>query len=388
MAPPPQSLAPAFVPSPRLPFATQGSRIPIVFLTLDLVIMKTNIAFQQLFAEIKDFDGIHISEIASPLKGDSFQDTRNRLREEREAKDPSYLPPILQPSLNPVSGITDNDVESVSRGFDDQRFVWSFRFAGGVEQTLSVRLRLAKTSMYFVILFLPPPPQPQVEQVPLPPPRPPPGAYAMPSAPIPTSPFQSSPSQMGEPSFHGREGGPRSSPRLHMYPPQAGYAGPFAQPGDPSPVFSPRTYSPLESQQPRYVYPPGQMQYQQPPYITYQPLPPGPSRQSILEQPQTARSTSASASVGSVHSPFVSSFPVTRPRSDTMDSLGRHIQTRFRADSGVTQSSVVQASPQRPTRRISRTSSDDSPGPAAAAQRQSPRKRRRMNLDNVLHRQE
>ncbi|GAB7352454.1 hypothetical protein MBLNU459_g2865t2 [Dothideomycetes sp. NU459] len=137
------------------------SVIPTAFLDLDLVLVKVNTAFQQLIGGTQDISGVRLSDIAKPAEGDSFQNARNRLREEREAKDPSYLPPILRGGVDPVSGITDANVDEVTRGFADQHYSWTFRLATGTEQILQIRVRLAKTSHYFVTLLLPPLPSAQ-----------------------------------------------------------------------------------------------------------------------------------------------------------------------------------------------------------------------------------
>ncbi|KAI5197875.1 hypothetical protein E4T39_07040 [Aureobasidium subglaciale] len=167
--------------------------VPIAFLDTDFVVLKANATFQRLFSWLQEIRGMRLSDIAKPTEGDSFQNARNQLREEREIREPAYLPPILQPRLDPVSsiGITDHDVEEVTRGFTDHLFAWTFRLGGGIDQTLPVRMRLAKTSVYFVTLFLPPLPPQISEQViaPQPPPVMFPTRIIAPS----TTSFQSSP---------------------------------------------------------------------------------------------------------------------------------------------------------------------------------------------------
>ncbi|KAI4742256.1 hypothetical protein E4T50_07307 [Aureobasidium sp. EXF-12298] len=156
---------------------------------------------------------MRLSDIAKPLDGDSFQNARNRLREEREIREPAYLPPILQPRLDPVSGIgtTDHDVEEVTRGFADHQFAWTFRLGGGVDQTLPVRMRLAKTSVYFVTLFLPPLPPQAAEQVMAP--RPPPLMFPARVAAPPLAPFQGSPRMMEQ-----QPGITEASPTYYSFP--------------------------------------------------------------------------------------------------------------------------------------------------------------------------
>ena len=144
----------------------QSMVIPTAFLDLDLVIVKANSAFQNLFAGVQDIRGRRLGDIARPTDADSFQAVRNMLREEREEKEPHYLPPILQHGHDPLNGTTERDLDDVTRGFEDRRYMWTYTLHGGLEQTLSTRVRLAKSSAYFVTLALPSLPIAQVFAVP------------------------------------------------------------------------------------------------------------------------------------------------------------------------------------------------------------------------------
>ncbi|KAF1349124.1 hypothetical protein BDV97DRAFT_370326 [Delphinella strobiligena] len=376
----PAILGPAFAPQPRTSRLTQGLVTPIAFLDLDLVIMKANAAFQTLMG-IREIRGVRLTDIATPLEGDSFQNTRNHLRAEREAKEPSYLPPILQPGLDPVSRVTDQNVEEITRGFDDQHYTWTFRLEGG-ERNLPVRLRLAKTSLYFVTLFLPPLPEAQTEQATIHNPAPPPVLYQIPVPPQ----FLASPPHFTDPHLPGHEHAVQSAPPSPFYHSQSIFPGANPPPLGPPSQFSSGTY-PHHDFRARYnpTAPPSQAYYQQPAFHTYPPHMPPPSFQTIQER-QASASTIPGPSSFITPSTYNPTFSSTRPRSETMESLGRHIQTRLRADSGVIPS-VIHSSPPQPEAEFSRVSSDDSAG-SAAAQGQSPRKRRRtgMNLDDVLHR--
>ncbi|KAG9840888.1 hypothetical protein KCU98_g9062, partial [Aureobasidium melanogenum] len=311
---PPPSRHPRLAPSPE---------VPIAFLDTDFVVLKANATFQRLFSWLQEIKGIRLSDIAKPLEGDSFQNARNRLREEREIREPAYLPPILQPRLDPVSGIgtTDHDVEEVTRGFADHQFNWTFRLGGGVDQTLPVRMRLAKTSVYFVTLFLPPLPPQVAEQVIVP--QPPPVMFPTRVAAVPLAPFQGSPQLMEQ------------QPGISE-PPSTYYILPAGDPGSQNYTLNPRytfgehSYTHSTHYQPTYH----QQQHQ---HSAQQMLPPPPTlSQSSDQRPGTAGSSSSSH----MSQPSFLQPPLhgrsSRPRSDTMDSLGRHIQTRLRADSGAT----------------------------------------------------
>lgn len=356
-----------FAPLTRQPRLAPTPEVPIAFLDTDFVVLKANTTFQRLFSWLKEIRGMRLSDIAKPLDGDSFQNARNRLREEREIREPAYLPPILQPRLDPVAGIgtTDHDVEEVTRGFADHQFAWTFRLGGGIDQTLPIRMRLAKTSVYFVTLFLPPLPPQAAEQMQTP--QPPPVMFPARAAAPAQTPFHGSPHMIEQ-----QPGISEPPPTYYSFP----TAGPIPHhyPGG-------RAYS-FGEQQPSYA----QGMHHQPQYTLQQPqqmLPPPSNVQPGTERPGTAGSGSSSSNTMSQPSflPPLHTQP-SRPRSDTMDSLGRHVQTRLRADSGATVP-VFQSSPvQQRAPHEQRSSSEGVEGDASG----SPRKRRRLGINDVLQR--
>ncbi|KAL1303740.1 hypothetical protein AAFC00_007084 [Neodothiora populina] len=352
-------LGPAFAPGPRASQPVPGPVTPIAFLDMDLVIMKANSAFNSLMG-VQDIRGRRLSEVARTIEGDSFQNTRNALRAEREAKEPSYLPPIFQPGLDPVSGITDRDIDEITRGFDDQHYSWVFRLAGGVERSLDVRMRLAKTSLYFVTLFLPPLPESPTETILLSETKPSTSLFQTPIE-IPGQPssFHGSPSHFQEFYPPGREAFPPASPSLYSQSWPSNPTGVVYGPPPPTHTGS-RIFPSLEPLQTHFAPPPlapPQLQQQQQPVYFGQPPPrplpgsagrrqsfhshrPTPSDSSTSIGSATGQPLSASSYMaprGSSHLQAFSTSPVaTRPRSETMESLGRHVQSRLRADSGVT----------------------------------------------------
>ena len=146
-------------PDPRLMGPSQPFVVPVAFLDLDLIVMRANTAFQQLFVGIQDIRGRRLTDIARPTDADNFQPIRNWLREEREMREPAYLPPIMQTGHDPLGPLDDNSLERYTAGFADRQFFWTYRLAGGVEQTLASRVRLGKSTVYFAALTLPPIPQ-------------------------------------------------------------------------------------------------------------------------------------------------------------------------------------------------------------------------------------
>ncbi|GAB7338722.1 hypothetical protein MBLNU457_5439t1 [Dothideomycetes sp. NU457] len=146
-------------PQPRATMPAQQYATPVAFLDLDLKILKTNSTFQQLFTGTQDLRGRRLNEIARPIETDGFTAMRNQLRAEREAKDPAYLPPIFPGEHDPLAAVNENDIDVVAHGFQDRQFLVTYSWPGGTEQTLATRVRLARTSIYFVVISLPPIPQ-------------------------------------------------------------------------------------------------------------------------------------------------------------------------------------------------------------------------------------
>lgn len=136
--------------------------LPIAFLNLDLVIQKSNQAFQGLVAFLGNVGGKHLGELLEPRQGESLQRLRNDLRDERDEREPTYMAPITpvghDPMRSVMESVADRDVEHVSQGFTDRPIFLSYRLANGQYQSLQTQVRLAKTSLYFVTLVVRTPP--------------------------------------------------------------------------------------------------------------------------------------------------------------------------------------------------------------------------------------
>ncbi|KAI7700346.1 hypothetical protein KC322_g8368 [Hortaea werneckii] len=114
----------------------------------------------------QDLTGRQVADVAAPADDESFQAIRSHLRAEREARDPTYMPPIMQPGQDPVQDISEAEAEQFTEGFQDHTYTWTHTRLGPASQQFPVRIRLAKAHSYFVVLTLPsfrpvePPPQP------------------------------------------------------------------------------------------------------------------------------------------------------------------------------------------------------------------------------------
>jgi hypothetical protein len=138
--------------------------LPVAFLNLDLVVHKSNRAFQDLVSFLGDVQGRSLSDLLDGQQHDVLQRLRAALREERDDREPAYMAPITpggQDPLQPVlHGISDRDVDHVSQGFADRSHFLNFQTSNGQYQSLQTQIRLAKTSVYFVTVVVRTAPRP------------------------------------------------------------------------------------------------------------------------------------------------------------------------------------------------------------------------------------
>ncbi|OCK82628.1 hypothetical protein K432DRAFT_214508 [Lepidopterella palustris CBS 459.81] len=129
--------------------------LPVAFLNLDLVILKSNQAFQDLVGFLGDVRGKNLADLVRFGHGDALQRLRNDLRDERDEREPAYMAPITprgQP--DPVLSVDERDVEQVSQAYTDRPHLLNFHLPNGQYQSLQAQVRLAKTSVYFVSLVV------------------------------------------------------------------------------------------------------------------------------------------------------------------------------------------------------------------------------------------
>jgi hypothetical protein len=140
------------------PYATgpdsTNASLPVAFLNLDLVISKTNPAFQVLVGCVGDIRGKSLGDFVDSRQIDILHRMRNELRDERDDRDPSYMAPITPIGQDPVQSVAERDVDQVSHGYTDRPFLLNFRLSNGQYQPLQTQVRLAKTSLYFVTLVV------------------------------------------------------------------------------------------------------------------------------------------------------------------------------------------------------------------------------------------
>jgi hypothetical protein len=128
---------------------------PTAYLDLDFVFIRANNPFLRAMSGGQDIRGRRLDDVASSADGESFQSIRNQLREEREARDPAYMPPIYH-GEDPLQGVSDADIEQFTRGFTDRTYIWTPNQPITSRERFTVRTRLAKANTYFVVITLPP----------------------------------------------------------------------------------------------------------------------------------------------------------------------------------------------------------------------------------------
>lgn len=136
--------------------------LPVAFLNLDLVIQKSNQAFQDLTSFLGNVGGKELGELLEPRQNEALQRLRSDLRDERDEREPAYMAPITplghDPMRSVMESVADRDVEHVSHGFTDRPMFLSYRLPNGQYQSFQTHIRLAKTSLYFVTMVVRTPP--------------------------------------------------------------------------------------------------------------------------------------------------------------------------------------------------------------------------------------
>jgi len=381
---------PSFLPRPPAPFQTpltyqppahlvmspqSEPEVPTAFVDLDFVIIRANQSFQQIMADDHDLTRSRLHEIAAPADAESFMSIRSRLRGEREAREPSFLPPIVSSGEDPLAGVADSDVESFTRGFSDQTYTWvQLKPGSRGAQTFPARVRLAKAATYFAVITLPSfrpmnpapaPPQPQHQA---------PSPYSF-GPPLPPS-----EEAMRE---HHRQALTHSAPPSFYYPiemahPQPRYLHRRA------PSFS-RTYPPPQMHYPptfQQTQPQSQTQLQSQPQPQPQHfLPSQPILASSLEQRRPAPDPST------MTSPYISStttMPVPSPSMPRDTHLPSMTASSALAPTlGPSSMPPIHESPSTAkSGGVQRSSESDED--SEERRLRSPRKRRRMGIDEVL----
>ena len=180
MFPPPASmLPPPNMPPPR---DLTPAEIPTAFLDLDFIVIRANRPFQEIINSGRDIRGARMADLVTAADNTALPDIRNDIRGEREALDPHYMPPIIRQGQDPLSGVSEADLDRLSQSSADRTYTWARNLPGS--EPFPARVRLGKADIYFLAVTLPtfrpifpPAPPPQFALPPylsgMPPPNPP-----------------------------------------------------------------------------------------------------------------------------------------------------------------------------------------------------------------------
>ncbi|KAF2721572.1 hypothetical protein K431DRAFT_303329 [Polychaeton citri CBS 116435] len=348
----PSSYAPQPLPLPPFEVAT-------ALLDLDLSVLRANRPFQQIMLGGRAARGRKLDDFTASTGGEGFLELRNQLREERERREPAYLPPIMEAGQDPLQDVADNEVDRFTQDFTDRTYHWTQTQIGLAAQTFPARVRLAKAATYFVVVTLPTfHPIEQPRPVP-PPPLAPPIAFN-PSGSLVRTPESYTPQ---------RSSVPLSSPVSASQFSYPGRSPVTRSPAIPQFGTSPRTYPPP------YPLMPYQPQQSWPAYLSAPPSSANPRLPTAEPPVDTTSFTPRSASIQSVGAPA----PYLPPPSVTGAQGG------FQPPSGVR---VVTSTPQPQQQQQQRGSSEEEEGGDEGGGLQSSRKRRRMGMgiNEVLQR--
>jgi hypothetical protein len=362
---------PNFLPRPPAPFQTPLSfqsparlvlspqtdaEIPTALVNLDLVIIRANQSFRQIMADDRDLTHSRLQDIAAPADMESFMSIRSRLRGEREAREPSFLPPIVSSGEDPLRGVQDRDVENLTRGFSDHTYTWVQVNPGPRgPQVFPARVRLAKAATYFAVITLPS----FRPMEPTPAPAPAPAQYQASSPYFFGPPLPPSEEAMRE---HHRQtitrSGPPSYYPIEMVHPQPRYLHRRA------PSF-PRTY------------PPPQHTYQQPPPQPQHFLPSQPILASSLEPRRPPTNIPSSPYMPTQTQTTTTTMPApSRDIHNPPPPIPSHLAPALQPSS----MPPMHSPPSAVIARARHASDSDE----QSERLRSPRKRRRMGIDEVL----
>lgn len=341
----PKDYQPVLVPATQRPY----HEVPTALLDLDFVVVRANAPFEQIISAGQPLRGRSLIEAARSVAGHSLQNIRNSLRGEREAREPAYMPPILQTGQDPYPSI-DASIDDYTQGFSDTMHTWTQTQLGSSAQTFPARLRLGKAGVYFVAVTLPSFQPLEVVSVPRPA-----AAY-------------SGPLILGPP-LPGREAGPISHsqsapPRTYISTTHSA-AAPIPPP---PPQPHSRSYPPMRPPAPSQPYTAHPLQSFPPPA-----RPPPPT---IPAPPSLHSNTAPYIPRGDVSSLTAPTGPTRMQLPPLVISGPSSVSARSRAN---TLDSIIMSS---------QVSSEDDSGETAAggnAQRaSSPKKRRRVGIEDVL----
>ncbi|KAI9821780.1 MAG: hypothetical protein M1827_002361 [Pycnora praestabilis] len=143
--------------APQFPGQSSGwsTAPPTALLNMDLEIATSNQTFRDSVAPGLDIRGLKFIELVGQNQREKVHLLCRQLQEEREMREPSYLPPIYGSNeMEAIRCVDEEDIVRATRGSVRRIESLTVRLADGRCRWLSFDFRLAKTSVFFVALML------------------------------------------------------------------------------------------------------------------------------------------------------------------------------------------------------------------------------------------
>ncbi|KAI9787177.1 MAG: hypothetical protein M1839_003412 [Geoglossum umbratile] len=150
------------------------STLAVAYLSMDLIIAKTSGFFVDAVSPgVQDLVGRNLFDMIRTVDREKLYRLKCQMLEERDAREPAYLPPIYGESeIHAIQSVHESEIASITLGSHDRTEDLTFRLPDGRYSRFQVQLKLAKTSVFFAILVLPTssyqpgfqPPLPQTSQ--------------------------------------------------------------------------------------------------------------------------------------------------------------------------------------------------------------------------------
>lgn len=153
--PRPGPILPSYAMPPPPPSDLPPAEVPTAFLDLNLVLIKANAPFRDIIALGRDVTGMRLSDLVTALDSDGLEQIQSAARAEREAREPAYMPPIIQPGQDPIQGVTEADIDRLTYSFMERSYTWRRSSPGSPPETFPARVRLGKANTYFLVVTLP-----------------------------------------------------------------------------------------------------------------------------------------------------------------------------------------------------------------------------------------
>ncbi|KAI9770622.1 MAG: hypothetical protein M1840_003214 [Geoglossum simile] len=133
------------------------SGLAAAYLNMDLVIAKASgIFIDAVSPGVRDLVGRNLFDMIRTADREKLYRLKRQMQEERDAREPAYLPPIYGESeIQAIQGVHESDIASVTLGSHDRIEDLTFHLPDGRYSMFQVQLKLAKTSVFFAVLILP-----------------------------------------------------------------------------------------------------------------------------------------------------------------------------------------------------------------------------------------